>query len=56
MVVNVAKPIEPTPTLRGDDVTQFYKEMEKEEKTPNPRRVELISKSKEIYSKISRKF
>ncbi len=52
----MAKPIEPTPILKGEDVVEFYKQLEKEEKSPNPRRVEFIQKSQEVYNKIARKF
>lgn len=52
----MAKPIEPTPILKGEDVTEFYRQMEKEAKSPNPRRLELIRTSQDVYNKIIRKF
>ncbi len=55
MVVNVAKPIEPTPMLRGEDVTKFYDVMRKEESHPDPKRVGLIEKGISIFSKIPKK-
>ena len=38
----MAKPIEPTPTLRGKDAIRFIENMIREEKNPNPARVKLI--------------
>ena len=52
----MAKQIEPTPILKGEDVAEFYDVMAKEEARPNPKRVELITKSQDIYSKITKKF
>jgi hypothetical protein len=55
MVVNVAKPIEPTPMLKGEDVVKFYETMQKEEANPDPKRLELITKGIDIYAKITKK-
>lgn len=55
MVIDVAKPIEPTPVLKGQDIVKFYEVMHKEEANPDPKRVELINKGLEVYGKISRK-
>jgi hypothetical protein len=41
----MAKPIRATPTLKGQDAIKFVKNMIKEEKTPNPKRVEMINKA-----------
>lgn len=41
----MAKPIRPTPTLRGEDARNFVKNMIKEEKSPNPQRVSFIKKA-----------
>lgn len=38
----MAKPIEPTPTLKGKDAIRFIENMLKEEKNPSPARVRLI--------------
>ena len=48
----VAKPIEPTPVIEGDDVRIFFETMRKEESNPNPKRLALIAKGKDIFSKI----
>ena len=41
----MAKPIRATPTLKGEDAIKFLKQMIKEEKTPNPKRVKMINKA-----------
>ena len=41
----MAKPIRATPTLRGEDAVKFIKNMIKEEKNPDPKRIALIKKS-----------
>jgi len=51
----MAKQIEPTPVLRGQDIVKFYEVMHKEEANPDPRRVELINKGIAVFSKISKK-
>lgn len=38
----MAKPIRSTPTLRGEDAMRFVKNMIKEEKNPNPKRIAFI--------------
>ena len=38
----MAKPIRATPTLRGEDAVRFIKNMIKEEKNPNPKRIKFI--------------
>ena len=55
MVINVAKPIEPTPILKGQDIVRFYEVMHKEESNPDPRRVELINKGLDVFSRVSKK-
>jgi hypothetical protein len=49
----MAKPIENTPVLRGEDVKLFYEELEKEDKTPNEKRLSLLRESLDIYKKVS---
>lgn len=44
----MAKPIEPTPTLRGKDAIRFIKNMIKEENNPSPERVKLIREAMKI--------
>ena len=54
-MIQVAKPIEPTPVLEGEDIKRFYEVMRKEESTPDPKRIELIVKGQDVFSKIARK-
>ncbi|MBI5158978.1 hypothetical protein HY992_02550 [Candidatus Micrarchaeota archaeon] len=51
----MAKPIEPTPVLKGLDVADFYKTMRNEEVNPNPKRIELIQKGLDVFSRITKK-
>ncbi len=51
----MAKPIEPTPKICGEDVIRFYKIMQKEETNPDPKRLKIIEKGIEVFSKISKK-
>ena len=51
----VAKPIEPTPVLEGEDIRRFLETMRKEESNPDPRRLELIANAKSVFSRIIRK-
>ncbi|MEK6809915.1 MAG: hypothetical protein AABY40_04525 [Nanoarchaeota archaeon] len=44
----MAKPIEPTPTLRGKDAIRFIQNMVKEEKNPSPERIKFIRESMKI--------
>ncbi len=41
----MAKPIRPTPTLRGKDAIRFVKNMIKEEKHPNPKRLAFMKEA-----------
>jgi len=41
----MAKPIRATPTLKGEDAVRFIKNMIKEEKSPNPKRIVLIKQA-----------
>ncbi len=41
----MAKPIRVTPTLRGADAVRFVKNMIKEERNPNPRRIATIKRA-----------
>ncbi|MEK6982760.1 MAG: hypothetical protein AABX38_07530 [Candidatus Micrarchaeota archaeon] len=51
----MAKQIEPTPILKGQDIVKFYEIMHKEESTPDPNRVNLITKGLNVFSKVSRR-
>ena len=44
----MAKPIEPTPTLRGKDAIRFIQNMIKEERNPNPRRIALLKRADKL--------
>lgn len=44
----MAKPIEPTPTLRGKDAIRFIQNMIKEERNPNPRRLALLKRADKL--------
>ncbi len=41
----MAQPIRATPTLRGKDAVRFVKNMIKEEKNPNPKRIAFIKRA-----------
>ena len=41
----MAKPIEPTPTLRGKDAIRFIQNMIREERNPNPKRIALLKRA-----------
>ena len=41
----MAKPIRATPTLRGEDAVRFIKNMIKEERSPNPKRIAFIKEA-----------
>jgi len=43
----MAKPIEPTPTLRGEDARRFLDNMYKEQTNPGPKRLEVLRKARE---------
>ena len=48
----MAKPIEPTPTLRGKDAVRFIQNMIKEEINPDPKRIATLEKAKKIKFKV----
>ncbi len=41
----MAKPIRATPTLRGKDAIRFVRNLLKEERSPNPKRIAFIRKA-----------
>lgn len=55
MVINVAKPIEPTPILTGEDAKKFLDNMLKEQETPSPKRVELIDEALKDFKKYNKR-
>ena len=44
----MAKPIEPTPTLRGKDAIRFIQDMIKEERNPDPKRLALLKRADKL--------
>ena len=49
----MAKPIRATPTLRGEDAVRFIKNMIKEERNPNPKRIAFIKEALNTKFRIS---
>jgi len=45
----MAKPIQPTPTLKGDDAKRFLEKLEEES---TPEEIESFKEAKEIFKKI----
>jgi len=48
----MAKPIRPTPTLRGEDARRFITNMIKEQKNPNPKRIAFLKKAEKMKFRI----
>lgn len=48
----MAKPIRPTPTLRGEDAKRFIREVLEEQRNPSPERVKFIESAKKAKFKI----
>lgn len=51
----MAKQIEPTPVLKGQDILKFYEAMHNEASNPDPRRIEIIRKGLDVFSRITKK-
>lgn len=51
----MAKPIEPTPVIKGEDAKRFDEVLAQEERQPNQKRINFIKKSIEVYRKIINK-
>lgn len=47
----MAKPIEPTPVIKGKDAKKIIEEMRREEKSPDPERVAYLRHCKDVYRK-----
>ena len=45
----MAKPIEPTPVIRGVDAKRIREDMRREETRPDPDRVAYLRHCKEVY-------
>ena len=50
--MKMAKPIRPTPTLRGMDAKRFVENMIKEEKSPSPRRIAFLKECERMKFKV----
>lgn len=51
----MAKPIEPTPILRGEDAKRFDEVLAQEERKPNKKRIDFIKESIEVFKKVAGK-
>jgi len=49
----MAKPIQPTPILEGEDAERFLRSMVKEQTNPDPKRVAIIKKALEDFKKFT---
>jgi hypothetical protein len=47
----MARPIEPTPTLYGEDARRFLQRMREEEENPDPKRLKFLKECYEFYLK-----
>ncbi len=50
-VNKMAKPIEPTPILKGEDAKKFYEELERAESSPSPKKAQFIKECVNLYLK-----
>tara|TARA_Y100000310_G_scaffold343992_1_gene454421 strand:- start:5703 stop:5855 length:153 start_codon:yes stop_codon:yes gene_type:complete len=48
----MAKPIEPTPILKGKDAIHFLKQMEEEQRNPNPARIKFLHEARKTKFKV----
>ncbi len=44
----MAKPIEPTPTLRGKEAIRFLRRVLEEERNPSPQRIKLLEEAEKV--------
>jgi len=51
MVLNVAKSIEPTPILKGEDAKKFYEDLDRAESNPSSKKASFIKECIDIYLK-----
>lgn len=47
----MARPIEPTPILRGEDAKRFYEDLDRAEANPDPKKAAFIKECIEIFRK-----
>lgn len=47
-MIAMARPIEATPTLRGKDAIRFIRNMIKEERNPNPKRIAFLKRCEKL--------
>ena len=48
----MAKPIEPTPTLKGKEAIRFLREVFEEQRNPSPERVKFLREASRIKFKV----
>lgn len=46
----MARPIEPTPILEGEDAERFMKDLEEAETKPNPKKKAFLNECRDIYN------
>lgn len=47
----MAKPIEPTPILKGEDAKRFYDDLDQAEAKPDPKKAKFIKECVELFLK-----
>ena len=47
----MAKPIEPTPILKGEDAKRFYEDLERAESNPSSEKAKFVKDCIELYQK-----
>ncbi|MBI5046388.1 hypothetical protein HZC07_01510 [Candidatus Micrarchaeota archaeon] len=45
----MAKPIQPTPILKGEDAEKFYEDLDHAESKPSPKKAQFIKECVDIY-------
>ncbi len=48
----MAKPIESTPTLKGEDAVRFLRGVFEEQKNPSPERIRILTEASKIKFKV----
>jgi hypothetical protein len=51
LVVDMAKPIEPTPILEGKDAERFLRSMLNEQSHPDPKRLDFLKEAMASFKK-----
>ena len=47
----MAKPIEPTPILKGEDAKNFYEDLERADSSPSLKKAQFIKECIDLYMK-----